>query len=115
MNFLITEKNDEALELITDRNCQIAVLGRNLVIHIKNTKVIADGNRHFLVEFQTSTQAQTKIKTLVSPLVTKDVYAIGLTKQTDAKIRTKFSEQSKILIYCILVTGMNRDIKIKRI
>jgi len=103
-----------ALELVTYRDCQIAVLGRNLVIHIKHTKVIADGNRHFLVEFQTSTQAQSEIKTLET-IFTEYILAVGLAEKTDAEVGTELAKERYRFIDGILIASVNRNIKIIRI
>jgi len=102
------------LELVSDRDCQIAGLGGNIVSHIKHTKVVADGNRHFLVEFQTSTQAQAEIKTLET-IITEHVLTVGLAKKTDAEVGTELAKECYRFIDGIFIASVDRDVKIIRI
>lgn len=102
------------LELVSDRNCQIAVLGRNLVSHIKNTKVIANGNGYLLVELESCTQAQSEIKTLET-IFTEHVLTVGLAEKTDAEVGTELAKECYRFIDGILIASMDRDIEIKRI
>ena len=103
-----------ALELVTDRDCQIAGLGGNIVSHIKHTKVVADGNGHLLVELESCTQAQAKIKTLET-IFTEHVLTVGLAEKTDAEVGTELAKERYRFIDGILIASVNRDIKIIRI
>jgi len=114
MNFLITEKNDMVLELVSDRNCQIAGLGGNIVSHIKHTKVVANRNGYLLVELESCTQAQAEIKTLET-IITEHVLTVGLAKKTDAEVGTKLAKECYRFIDGIFITSVDWDIKIIRI
>ena len=102
------------LELVSDRDCQIAGLGGNIVSHIKHTKVVADGNGYLLVELESCTQAQPEIKTLET-IITEHVLTVGLAKKTDAEVGTELAKECYRFIDGILVASVDRDIEIKRI
>ena len=102
------------LELVSDRDCQIAGLGGNIVSHIKHTKVITDGNGYLLVELESCTQAQAEIKTLET-IITEHVLTVGLAKKTDAKVGTELAKECHRFIDSILIASVDRDIKIIRI
>jgi len=102
------------LELVSDRDCQIAGLGGNIVSHIKHTKVITDGNGYLLVELESCTQAQPEIKTLET-IITEHVLTVGLAKKTDAEVGTELAKECHRFIDGILIASVDRDIKIIRI
>ncbi len=64
-----------------------------------------------MIELKTSTQAYSQIKSL-EPVFTKDIFTIGLAKQTNSKIRTYIAKDCKIIIDSILITSMDRDLQI---
>ena len=102
------------LELVTDRNCQIAGLGGNIISHIKHTKVIANRNGYLLVELQSCTQAQAEIKTLET-IITEHVHTIGLTEKTDAEVGTELAKECYRFIDGIFIASVDRDVKIIRV
>ncbi len=102
------------LELVSDRDCQIAGLGGNIVSHIKHTKVVADGNGHLLVELESCTQAQPEIKTLET-IITEHVLTVGLAKKTDAEVGTELAKECHRFIDGIFIASVDRDVKIIRI
>ena len=102
------------LELVTDRNCQIAGLGGNIISHIKHTKVIANRNGYLLVELQSSTQAQAEIKTLET-IITEHVLTVGLAEKTDAEVGSELAKECYRFIDGIFIASVDRDVKIIRV